>query len=430
MIYVHNSLIETGSLIYNTNGRFVNLLSMRPYVNLETFRYPQIGPLSANENQWSNRLDNFHIDELVSAHSQISAVGTSVVKFYFQMVFSQPLKVSRFLAQVGDWSENTINEPKFDEIENNDDEEIDYFIDTSMPTASAASIPSEAVNSPEIPITQEIQIYEYKPNKNCAIDMSNGPYILSTASSITKKEGPFGLWRAMNSSCLCKAATGVLGAWITSFLASICSVPDPQFVDLLHTLEPVKVAAIGVAGCALTTYLLTPLFVIRARLIVTSMLHPDKPRSLRWSLLDMARQNRFLSPITVAAPAMLAASIETLASLCLPLLCWKYAEIDAFSSPNMYNFINLLSEITILGIKLPLETLASRAQLHEANVSPESTIVTVYPYRGVWFTFWEILSRKQSLSSLYRGWRSELVGVVGEWGYNALEERKHDQERF
>lgn len=409
----------------------------RPYVDAATFKYPldHGGRAQPLLESGGSGLEYLHIDELVSAHSQVAAVGSSMLKFYLRMAFSQPFEVSRFLTQVGDWR-NTPRapsvallasgagpvvdepEPTAQQDREEDEEDIDYFVDVS-------GKPQEPRNAVQL----------YKPAANPApqaIDMSNGPYILSTASALVRKEGFPGLWRGMNASCLCRAATGVVGAWITSFLASACGVPDPQFVDVLHTLDPLKVAAVSIAGCAATAYLLSPLFIIRARLIATSMSHPDKPRSLRWSLMDMMRRGKFVAPFSVALPSVLTAAMKNAIVTMSPLLCWRYAEIDVFNTPRMFHFAQLGAELVFLLFKLPLETLAARAEVQdpENQIPLENAIVRLYPYKGILHTVWEVLSRKQSMASLYRGWRSELVGVIGEWGYEALEEKRPGQERF
>lgn len=413
----------------------------RPYINAATFTYPLD---HASKSQYayepdSNGFDYLHIDELVSANSQITAVGSSVVKFYLGMVFSQPFEVCRFLTQVGDWRLNTnplasasrIEEASGESVtlntttsEAGEEEDIDYFVDVSVSRSQ----------EPKVEKSSALQIYNPADDPDASsIDMSNGPFILPTASALLKKEKINGLWRAMNASCLRKAATGVVGAWMTSFLASVCGVPDPQFVDLLHTLYPMRVAAVSIAGCAVTAYLMAPLSIIRARLIATSINNPDKPRSLRWSLRDLVQRGKFFAPLSAALPSMLNAVIKNAIMMLCPVLCFKYAEIDAFNTPQLFHFAQLCAEIVFLIFKLPLDTLASRAELHadkENQIPRENAVIKLYPYKGLFSNLWDVCSGKQPLASLYRGWRSELVGVIGEWGYEALDDKSRDQERF
>lgn len=420
--------------------------SMRPYVNESSFRYPiDVGSKAsglANSSvveEPSDAFDLFDLEEIAAGKSQLSAVGLSITRFYTRMLVQQPFEISRFLLQVGEWSETGSVATNYDDYDfeansaSSSDEEVDYFVDVrDMATYNAhKTSPSKRKVKPSK--VRDVRLF--RPVQDDlfpeAIEIKGGPYIFSVIGALCEKEGILSMWRALNASCLVKAATGVVKAWITSFLATSTGTADPQFVDILQTPEPLRLILLGTAGCAITAAALTPLFMIRARLVATSMTMPDRPRSLRWSLLDAIRRGQVFAPWWVVLPTTLCTTINHAVVMTAPLLLWRYGGIDSFSSPRLYQISHLGASLVGLTVKMPLETLASRAQLKACHPSARALIVKPVAYQGVLATLWSVVKGEKSLSTLYRGWRSEIVGLLGEWGYDALDEsRPTQQEKF
>lgn len=424
----------------------------RPYYNADQFRYPdeavaqsagkvRMGfPLSAGRDSDTASFDYLDLDELVAGHSQISAVGISVSRFYARMLATQPFEVTRFLLQTGEFSPDAANDQTYDDYDfdegSSSDEEVDYFVDVrdmAHREAHREAVSTEARPRPKPSKSRGVQLFNSRvkdPLFPQALNVSGGPFVFSTLGAIVEKEGVFGLWHAMNASCLYSAATGVVRAWSTSFLASIAGVPDPQFVDTLQAVDPMTLILVSTAGCALTAALLTPLAIIRARLIATSMNFSDRPRSLRWSLMDAVRKGQLLAPISAVFPTTLAASCYHLVKTSAPLIMWRTAGLSQFSSPKLHQLGQLVAKLLGLVVKMPLETLANRAQLRASHPSPRSLIIKPVQYTGFLPSLWSVVTGKTSVASLYRGWRTEAVGILAEWGYAALDDKPTQQERF
>lgn len=419
---------------------------MRPYVNVSSFRHPmdlgsKVSGLedSSMVHDLSDTFDLFALEEIAAGKSQLSAIGISTTRFYTRMLVQQPLEISRFLLQVGEWSETETLTPNYEDYDfeansaSSSDDEVDYFVDVrdmASYNAHKTSRSKQCVNSSKV---RDVRLFRPEHDNLFpeAIKIKDGPYVFSAIGALCEKEGIFSMWRALNASCIVKAATGVVKAWITSFLATSTGMPDPQFVELLQTPDPLRLVLLGALGCAITAAALTPLFVIRARLISTSMTIPDRPRSLRWSLLDTIRRGHIIAPWWVVLPTTLCATINHTIVTAAPIILWRCGRIGSFSSPMLYQFSKLGASLVGLTVKMPLETLASRAQLKACHPCARALVVKPVAYQGILHTLCSIVKGETSLSTLYRGWRSEIVGLLSEWGYYALEQNKPTQrERF
>lgn len=417
----------------------------RPYVDAESFHYPS-EPSSVVQKPESVDFDAYvsiDLEEIVAGKSRLSVVGLSVSRFYAKMLVSQPFEVSRFLLQVGEWDKT--KEPTYDDYDfdsdpsSSSDEEVDYFVDvrdtdTDSSDHKASETKRNARKKYKPSKGRSLQLFNRGDTSNNtfinAIELPQGPYIFGLMSSLSDKEGVFGLWRALNASCLCRAATGVVTAWSTSFLASLGNVQDPQFTNLLQSGNLTTLLAISTAGCALAAALLTPLYMIRARLVSTSLASNDQPRSLRVSIINMISSGQAMAPWWVVLPTTLASTLHHLVITTVPLLFSKYLLLDPFTAPKVFQLSELFTSLLGVVVKMPLETMASRAQLKACHVNPRTLIVRPTEYNGVLSTIWGTVTGEVPIASLYRGWRSEVIGLLGEWGYNALDEGKQIQQEF
>ena len=118
-----------------------------------------------------------------------------------------------------------------------------------------------------------------------------------------------------------------------------------------------------------------------------------------------------------------------------PYLLYIKFNIDAYSSPTLYTFVNLLSLIGEFFVKLPVENLLRKEQVRfllepkvhdkkkvitivkpEENMSVEFNGATTTTPDGDELTAWQ---RVKQLG-LFNGWRVGLLNVIGFWGYNIV----------
>ena len=127
--------------------------------------------------------------------------------------------------------------------------------------------------------------------------------------------------------------------------------------------------------------------------------------------------------------------------------------MDPVLTPNLYAISTFISQTLELGLKIPVETILRRGQLHVASITTKSrdfqTVVAVGPYKGIIGTIKHVVfeegereimmttprsskgpkgskigqtnlkgqKRKgQGYEGLYRGWRVGMWGLLGVWG--------------
>lgn len=178
----------------------------------------------------------------------------------------------------------------------------------------------------------------------------------------------------------------------------------------------------------------------------------------------------FTIPSSLLPATLLHSSLPTLISSSTPLILRQYLHIDPLTTPTTYSLATFLVSAGELFLKLPLETVLRRGQVHvlraqqaraysvaqhnsfrgNAKVATPDldTVVEPGPYKGVFGTMWHISSEEgiresplrsvtstpvkpsvqaqkrqkkgQGLSGLCRGWRVGMWGLVGVWGASAL----------
>ena len=115
-----------------------------------------------------------------------------------------------------------------------------------------------------------------------------------------------------------------------------------------------------------------------------------------------------------------------------PYILFIKFNIDSYSSPNIYTFVNLLSLILEFFIKLPVENLLRKQQvqflLTPKREDTKKVITIEDPKKSLIVefndlskdiqdsTFWERLKQL----GLFNGWRIGVLNVIGFWGYNII----------
>lgn len=396
-------------------------MNYRPYYDPETFASPvAVATSLPGEGRLKRDFEFDYLDDL--NQSPLGQVGLSIAKFYSRMLVVQPFDVAKFLVQVSDVGCRG-GAQLFEDDPEESDEEIDYFLDTSSPTPRQITLKSAKLRK----LTKEMQLVKSDPALSAypeATPVQNA-YIWDMISLVAEKEGPVGMWKAMHTSCLYQASKGLLNAWLCGLLSSLVGVQDPLVLDVLQSPDPLMAVAVTTVASGLAAALLAPLAVIRARFIVTAM--RVGPRSLRGALLSL---KSVVGPVAVAVPSAASSSIIQLVDSATPYLLFKYWNIDQFRQRGMYHFMVLCSKLLALAFKIPLDTFANRAAVTSQPLDPKTLIVIPRPYNGMIYSLWDIFSGKDSLSSLYRGWRPELLGCIGTWGVDAIDVNSAEKERF
>lgn len=441
--------------------------NLRPYYNRDTFNSPVKGSdgLTVVYGTVNNTPtlskphgdDNFiYLDVDMSASNEIAAIGMSMARMYSRVFVSQPFEVSRLLLQVGDWSDNSsyrkhnvhsydsdVEKQGITEDEDEEsDQEIDYFTDLSGDN-SFSSLRKRVRNDVQKRLDDNQSQEKADTGASVRLENDSSPsrsdikilfphaieptslYILDIMRAIMEKDGVVGLWRGMHTSFVLEALTTTIESWINGFLSSVCDIPDPQFVDVLHSPSPLVSLGAAVLSALATSIILSPVDMIRTRFSVTTF--STTPRSFRQSVMQL---KSYTSPISVLIPTALRAGVSCTITRATPYLLFRWARIDKVKYPGIYNFTSLISSVLELVIRLPLETIIRRSHIANLNLESTNLIVQPTPYKGIFSTFWRIGTGQDRIETLYRGWRLSLMATIGNWGVQAAEIENGEKEKF
>ncbi|KAA8910432.1 mitochondrial carrier domain-containing protein [Sphaerosporella brunnea] len=247
---------------------------------------------------------------------------------------------------------------------------------------------------------------EAAPRPDYMIRKVNPSSVNDCLKALWAKEGVWGIWKGTNATFIHSVLVSTLEAWTTSFLSAVLSLPDPGVTEIADSTHPLASLGVAVAASALTALVLSPLDLIRTKLILTPA--SSKPRNLLPSLRTLPS---YFIPPSLILPTTLHAVLPSFINLGTPYLLKAKLHLDPLLNPTAYNFLNFLSSSVELAVRLPLETVLRRAQIAEAK--PERTIVPVGRYAGPIGTAWLIMKEEErgkwGIEGLYRGWR------VGAW---------------
>ncbi|KIH92380.1 mitochondrial fusion protein [Sporothrix brasiliensis 5110] len=187
--------------------------------------------------------------------------------------------------------------------------------------------------------------------------------ILEVISQLWQKEGAWGVWKGTNASFLYTVVQSLLENWSRSLLCALFNVPDLGLKDdvdrLIDVASPYPWASLFVAAAAAvaTGLILSPLDLVRTRLIITpTSRQPRRALSLLRSLPSYV-----CSPVLVL-PTILHSLIHPVLTLSTPLVLRTRFMIDKDASPMAFSIAKFCSSSFALFVKLPIETVLRRGQ--------------------------------------------------------------------
>lgn len=284
--------------------------------------------------------------------------------------------------------------------------------------------------------------------------LKRGESVMHAISVLYETSGAVGLWRATNCTFLYSILLRTTDSFLRSLLLALFGLPDlsgPENggltpgitssagagttgLDLSDSPSPLaSLVVIGLASC-LTGLLLSPLDLVRTRLIVTPASHP--PRGV---LSNLKRLPSLIIPGKLCLPTALYHTLPQVFSTSVPQILRRQFHISPENSPSLWSFASFGTSLTELFIRLPLETLVRRSQVNylKENSKDLPLIVKPAPYLGIGGTVYSIMysegetktkdakgmiriRRGQGAAGLVRGWRVGFWGLVGVWGAGSL----------
>ncbi|KAK3997536.1 mitochondrial carrier domain-containing protein [Cladorrhinum sp. PSN332] len=356
-----------------------------------------------------------------------------------------------------------------------DAEEMAYF-SSNHPRAQSPTLSrsrrrdSSPTESPRLP--------KPIPAHQLAIRTPNS--VLEVIAQVWQKEGAWGVWKGSNATFLYSVLQSLLENWSRSLLSALFNVPDLGLKHdtdrLIDIASPYPWASLCVAAAAavVTGLILSPLDLVRTRLVITST-----TRASRRTLSALRSLPSYFCPSSLFFPTILHSLVHPLLTLSTPLVLRTQFLIDKELAPTTFSIAKFCSSTAALLIKLPLETVLRRGQVavlsspehvqaleggpavpkgkkqQPAEAATLETIVSVGKYNGVFGTMYTIVNdegshavppsavemrskarkaggnkatgiaetvyrRGQGPSGLWRGWKVSWWGLVGLWAAGVL----------
>lgn len=444
------------------------------------------GPIGIKAGSDKNYVYDLEFNEYFESNNLVEVMKNLVwnfVKSYVKVLLTQPLEIVRLVLQVGKFNFNAGPSRKSDlsksrrlltetdgsittdeteatnteydddygaDEDNDEDEPINYFqsqneqkvwsgqdyeSDQNLMTSPTARPTRKARNE----LRKRSRHNKIKPKSIHTIDI---------ITAIVNKDGPLALFRGINASFIYQTLSHTIEAWITGFISPFLGIPDPFFLDLTHSNDPFKSLWLSVTACVVTGIILMPLDLIRVKFMITQfntkpLLNDDiieesaeeiiqSTRSVRESIRNFPVYYLTHPP----APIVLLTTFHQLSTSIFrkmaPYILFIKFNIDSYSAPNIYTFVNLISLILEFFIKLPVENLLRKEQVRFLLTPKKEDVKKVIsiedPQKNLIVEFNDLNQTDDDLTlwekfkqlGLFNGWRIGVMNVIGFWGYNII----------
>lgn len=387
---------------------------------------------------------------------------------YSSVLMAQPFEVAKTVLQARDQDENTAFASRVepDTLRRHAASgQADYLYDDSDSEGDESAYFTSNVPDTPTQLYGSRSVYRHRSSASQAAARSAIPKhylnlrrpdsILDVIAQFWQKDGAWGVWKGSNATFLYTVLQSLLENWSRSFLSAVFNVPDlgmKEDIDhLIDIASPYPWTSLFVAGAAAvaTGLLLSPLDLVRTRLIMTPGTHGQ-----RRTLASLRALLSNLCPSTIVIPTALNALVHPLLMLSTPLVLRTRFMIDSQVSPMTFSVAKFFASSAAILIKLPIETVLRRGQMAvlsgqeyvhtlAGRQQKMETIVPIGRYNGVLGTMYHITSEEgareipprqaaargnarakalrpthrkgQGLEGLWRGWKVSWWGLVGLW---------------
>ncbi|ODN75122.1 hypothetical protein L202_06332 [Cryptococcus amylolentus CBS 6039] len=302
--------------------------------------------------------------------------------------------------------EETVTELQDEDELSNPDEADMYFTDRLNKSA-------DPLVSNEEPVALQADASGYLPDLHPTwllkddpdISRGNGVWGMIRRIRYTPSEGLPALWKSQLVSTLHAFLTTTVQPTVHSCLLLLTPYPALALDTPLAALpNPALPLGLQIASHLLTHLVLSPLEIIRTRLIVMPASHPSTPSSVKIFRDMVSDEGGFTSMIfhpNLLLPAVLEHTLRPLFALSTPLILERYLGISPDLSPITYSLLDLSLGLTHLLVLLPIETVRRRLQLQHRGKGGKrmKTVVRVRErdYVGIVEGLWRIASEETSV---------------------------------
>ncbi|KAI0374498.1 mitochondrial carrier [Pilatotrama ljubarskyi] len=280
-----------------------------------------------------------------------------------------------------------------------------YFAD---PTADRPPKPPRPADEHGYIIRRSVLDEGTQPDYVIPVGSADGTWGMMKRLAGFRAEGWLALWKGLLTTAVQNALTSALQPVVYSLLQSLFSPFSPSLSNPFGPSLGTSSVLLPVASQVLTGFLLSPLDLVRTRLIVQSSV----PRHRTYSgPIDALRQiltheggirGVYLHP-HLLIPTLLDCTLRALVPLTLPGLVAANigfgAQISPETHPVQWNIAELLGGVAGSLVLLPFETVRRRLQVQtRGSARPLKACVEIRPapYNGMVDAFWHILTEERS----------------------------------
>ncbi|GAA5914174.1 hypothetical protein JCM8208_003928 [Rhodotorula glutinis] len=324
------------------------------------------------------------------AGAMLRAFVTSSLLSFTGVALVQPFEVGKTLAQVQwvprgeeaaelgwDAADNVADEVV--EIEDEGDAEA-YFEDLRAASGPSFQPPGGSFLAPPRPtspggyltrggVVGADSALGTRPEWIMPIVVQGGVWDMIKAVGRWKGEGWASLWKGQLTTCVLDSLTTAIQPF---FLAAMTAalLPSSSFsaLPLIYAPKPGPLLILTTLSHTVTTFLLSPLDLVRTRLIVQSAQPQHRKYKGPWHALRTIVEEEgglwttYFHP-NLLFPALLEGVVRPLIHLSTPLVISRYLHIEPSSSPLTFGLAELVLGTVGLLVTLPLETVRKRLQL-------------------------------------------------------------------
>lgn len=243
-------------------------------------------------------------------------------------------------------------------------------------------------------------------NDDPEVSRGNGVWGMIRRLRYTPTEGLPSLWKAQLVSTLHSLLSNVLQPQVYSSLLVLYpisfSASGTENMPLTALENPSIPLGMQVASHLLTHLVLSPMEILRTRLIVMPLSHPSTPSSISLfrSLIDTEGgfSSLYLNA-NLLIPSILEHTLRPLLTLSIPLLLERQFGLSPELSPITYSICDLSLGLGSLLLLLPIETVRRRLQLQSRSPGGGKTLKSVVrlrerDYVGVVEGAWRIVNEE------------------------------------
>ncbi|KDQ20648.1 hypothetical protein BOTBODRAFT_151452 [Botryobasidium botryosum FD-172 SS1] len=339
-------------------------------------------------------------------------IGAALLQFAGTAI-ANPFEVGKTLLQIqwvpksGSLVSETLDteETEEDEGELSDSSEASYFQDPSE-TTTFAPTPHRPrrVDEQGYVIRQSVLDRSTRPDYIIPVGPQEGVWGMIKRVGRWKTEGWLSLWKGQLTTCVIDTATASIQPLINLALIMIFQPFDPTAsLPLAYTARPAPALTISITSHLITGFILSPLDLIRTRLIAQASSSADRSYTGPLDALNtiIAEEGGLYSMYfhpNLFFPTILDNSIRPLLSLSAPFVISRVLGISEESHPVAHGFAEFAYSSASLLITLPIETARRRLQVQNRGRRSFKACVETrpMPYVGVMDVIWCVLTEERS----------------------------------